>query len=101
MPAVLHCRETTRALKTIANFHAPMHLHSGDEEREYDEANAEALISIDTRLFILREIDKVELRKRWQDAVQDLERGGHSLAFVRTVRKIMEDLKDTASHPFD
>lgn len=91
----------TRTLKTIAQFHAPVGLHSGAEEREYDDANDEALISIDTRLFIRKEIDKIELRTRWQSAVQELEQNHHSVAFVRTVRKITDEIKETADHLFD
>jgi hypothetical protein len=90
-----------RTLNTIANFHGPMSVIPGEEERKYYEAKDEALIAIDTRLFIRKDVDKMELRERWQNAVHELEQGGHSLAFVRAVRKITEDVKDTAEHLFD
>jgi len=91
----------TRTLKTIANFHGPMSVHSGKEEQEYYEAKDEALIAIDTRLFIRKEMNKIELRQRWQNAAQELHQSGHSLAFVITVRKITEEIKDTAEHLFE
>jgi len=90
-----------RTLKTIANFHEPVSVHSGEEERKYYEAKDESIIAIDTRLFIGKEIEKMDLRKRWHAAVQELEQGGHSLAFVRTARNITEDVKETAEHLFD
>jgi uncharacterized protein YneF (UPF0154 family) len=82
----------TQTSSKIADFHGPVVAHSPEEERAYYEAKEKALIVIDTRLFITSEIEKIDLRSRWISAVHDVENGGHSLVFRRTVRQIMRQI---------
>jgi hypothetical protein len=88
----------TQASSKIANFHGPIVDHSPEEERAYYEAKEKALIVIDTRLFITSEIEKIDLRGRWISAVHDVENGGHSLVFRRTVRQIMRQIISAGKH---
>jgi hypothetical protein len=88
----------TQASSKIANFHGPIVDHSPEEERAYYEAKEKALIVIDTRLFITSEIEKIDLRGRWISAVHDVENGGHSLVFRRTVRQIIRQIISAGKH---
>jgi uncharacterized protein YneF (UPF0154 family) len=88
----------TQAATKIADFHGPDDAHSPDEERAYYEAKEKALIVIDNRLFITREIEKIDLRGRWISAVHDVENGGHSLEFRRTVRQMMRQIISAGKH---
>jgi hypothetical protein len=82
----------TQASRKIADFHGPVVDHSPDEERAYYEAKEKALIVMDSRLFITSEIEKIDLRSRWISAVHDVENGGHSVMFRRTVRQITRQI---------
>jgi hypothetical protein len=88
----------TQASSKIADFHGPIANHSPDEERAYYEAKEKALIVIDNRLFITKEIEKIDLRTRWISAVHDVENGGHSLEFRRTVRQMMRQIISAGKH---
>ena len=94
-------RELLRILntstKTVSNFHFQAGFRSGEEERKVEEAKDEALIAIDTRLFIRDEIQKIKLRERWLSAIKELETGGHSLAFVRCARGIFGEISNEAN----
>jgi len=98
-------RELLRVLnastKTISNFHAQMGFRSGEEERKTEEAKDEALIAIETRLFIRDEILKIKLRERWLYAIRELETGGHSLAFVRCAREMFGEISTEAIRILD
>jgi hypothetical protein len=82
----------TQTARTIADFHGPNDSHSPEEERAYYEAKEKALIAIENRLFITTEIEKINLRSRWISAVHDVENGGHSDEFRRTVRQITRQI---------
>jgi hypothetical protein len=88
----------SQAAGRIADFHGPVADHSSDEERAYYEAKEKALIVIDNRLFITREIEKIDLRGRWISAVHDVENGGHSLEFRRAVRQMMRQIISAGKH---
>jgi hypothetical protein len=88
----------TQVSSEVADFHGPIVAHSADEERAYYEAKEKALIVIDTRLFITSEIEKIDLRSRWISAVHDVENGGHSVVFRRTVRQIMRQIISAGKH---
>ena len=90
-----------QTLSIIANFHAPMSVFTGGEERQYAEAKDEALIVIDTRIFIDDEMEKIDLRNRWLKAIQEVEKDRHGLAFVRAIREITKDIKDAAKTLID
>jgi hypothetical protein len=47
---------------------------------------------MDTRFFIMSEMEKIDLRSRWISAAHDVENGGHSVVFRRTVRQIMRQI---------
>jgi len=82
----------TQSARKIADFHGPNDSHSTEEERAYYEAKERALIAIENRLFITTEIEKINLRSRWISAVHDVENGGHSDEFRRTVRQITRQI---------
>jgi len=88
----------TQAATNIADFHGPVAEHSPEEERAYYEAKERAVIVIDNRIFITREIEKMDLRRRWISAVHDVENGGHSLEFRRTVRQIQRQIVSAGKH---
>lgn len=82
----------TQAASRIADFHGPIAEHTPEEERAYYEAKERAVIVIDNRLFIANEIEKLGLRTRWISAVHDVENGGHSIEFRRTVRQMQRQI---------
>jgi hypothetical protein len=86
----------TQAASKIADFHGPIATHTPHEERDYYEAKEKALIVIETRLFITSEMEKMDLRSRWISAVHDVENGGHSLVFRRTIRQILRQITNAA-----
>jgi hypothetical protein len=91
----------TQTLSIISGFHTPISVFTGGEERQYAEAKDEALIAIDTRIFIDDEMQNIDLRNRWLKAVQEVEKDRHGLAFVRTVREITNDIKEAAKQLTD
>ena len=86
----------TQAAGKIADFHGPIVAHTPEEERSYYETKEKALITIDNRLFITTEIEKLDLRGRWISAVHDVEHGGHNLEFRRTVRQMIRQIISSA-----
>jgi hypothetical protein len=86
----------TQSSSVILEFHGPMIAHGPEEQRAAHEAQLKALAVISSRLFIAEDVQRLDLTNRWRKAVREIETGGHTPAFARSVGGILADIIKTA-----
>jgi hypothetical protein len=86
----------TESFNVILDFHTPMVAHGSEEQRAAHAAHLRALAVIGDRLFISEEVKKIDLLNRWRAAVHEIETGGHSPAFARSVGEVLTEIVTSA-----
>ncbi len=86
----------SQSMNAILDLHTPMIAHGPEEQRAEHDSQLKALAVIGDRLFISDEVKKIDVLNRWCKAVREIETGGHSGAFARTVKGILADITDSA-----
>jgi uncharacterized membrane-anchored protein YjiN (DUF445 family) len=91
----------SRTVGEVITYHTPPVAHPPHDQLVYDESIKKAATVIIDRIFIAREVQRMELVKRWREALTDLENNDDLAEFANRFHGMLQDITEHAMRIVD
>jgi hypothetical protein len=86
----------TKGLSTYLQLYVAQTIRTGEDQKRLQESLASIMEITRSRLFIAKEVKRLDVVKRWHDLTGSFENDRDNIAFARGVGKLLDEILDAA-----